>query len=123
MSDDRFKQCQACKEWFTLTDILENPELEPTGLSFEKGSPEANLFYFVHTATHCGSSFVVPVRDLMSLIDEPIPANILGDTEICEAHCTQLEDWVACGQDCFYSPFRRLLLDMVKRKGLAIPTA
>ena len=122
MVDDKFKQCPACEQWFSLSDILENPDLEPIGLSFEKGLPEANLFYFSHVASHCGSTLVIPVRELLPLIGEPIPENILGGTEECERHCTRLADWAACGQDCFYSPFRRFLINLVKRKGLATPT-
>lgn len=121
MSDERFKRCPACDQWFTLKDILDNPELEPVGLSFEEGFPQANLFYFQHANGLCNSSFVIPVAQLIQLIDEPIPENILGGTDKCSAHCTQLDDWAACGQDCYYAPFRRFLINLIKRKGLSVP--
>ncbi len=122
MSDEKLKRCPACGEWFTLQDILESPELEPVGMSFEDGNPRANLFYFQHNNSRCGSSFVIPVTELRVLIEEPVPENTLAGTDSCAAHCTRVDDWAACDHECSLAPYRRLLINLAKRKGLAVPT-
>ncbi len=110
------KQCPNCGEWFSLRDLLENPEIEPLGMSFESTDSELNVYYFRHTFERCGSSFVVPVYEFAELVPGPLPAKILRNRSECEGHCTTVDDLTACSQQCMYAPFRKLLLSMLRTK-------
>jgi hypothetical protein len=112
--DRPIKQCPNCGEWFSLQDVLENPEIEPLGMSFENADSELNVYYFRHTSERCGTSFVIPVYEFAGLVREPMHANILRGTTECESHCTSVDDLSACSQQCLYAPFRRLLLSMLR---------
>jgi hypothetical protein len=112
--DRLIKQCPNCGEWFSLRDLLENPEIEPVGMSFESADSELNVYYFRHMSERCGSSFVVPVYEFAGLLPEPINAKIRRGLPDCESHCITVDDLAACSQQCMYAPFRRLLLSMLR---------
>jgi hypothetical protein len=105
---------------FTLRDIIMNPYVVPKGMSVESATPELNVFYFLHNVPYCGSSFVIPVEEFRVLISEPIPEASLTGSRVCGHHCTTVGDLSACGERCYYAPFRRLLLAMMEEKEVAI---
>jgi hypothetical protein len=120
MAKRHVKKCPGCGEEFTLRRLLESSDIRPEGLSFEQKYPELNMFYFTHTAPDCGTTFVIPVGVFLTVLDEPVPSDILAGTAVCENHCLHIDDWTACSQNCYYAPFRRLLISMIKRKGTPV---
>lgn len=116
MANEVFKECPSCGVQFTLRDILESSDIEPIGLTYEKRERDANMFYFNHKVDGCGTTFLVPVDKLASQTTPPRFENILEGTSDCEEHCSNIDDWQACGQPCFYAPFRRLLISMLERR-------
>lgn len=113
-SADPIKQCPMCGTQFTLHDIVESPSVRVIGMSFDDDL-EHNLYYFQHDAPGCGTCFTVPVLAFTSLVDEPVPLEILAGTPACEGHCRNVADHSLCRQTCKYAPFRRLLRSMQAR--------
>jgi hypothetical protein len=85
-------------------------------MSFDGDDIETAYYFFQHESPTCGSSFLVPVEAFASLIDEPLPTRkaTLGDG--CEGRCTNVKDLQTCKNECFFAPFRRLLLKMIEAK-------
>jgi hypothetical protein len=107
------RTCPCCGAVFTLTDLLESPEIEPLGMQFMDDALSVNELYFTHHAPRCGTTFVVPVLAFAALITEPIPTVNLCGTEVCSRKCATLIDVSACDVPCRYAPFRRLLNRML----------
>ena len=118
MDRDRFCQCPCCRAWFSSRDILENPEVEPIGMTFDGGDPQFNLFYFNHVVADCGSTFAVAARRFASFLPEPAPPDVLAGTPECEGHCTSLADLAECHSRCHWAPYRRFLLSLQERRTL-----
>lgn len=116
MDTQRLKKCPMCQTWFSLDDILENPEIVPIGMMFEPNHPEASFYYFNHMRSDCGSTFVVPVETVASLINESIPPDYLSGSDQCSNHCTQLDDLNVCQVECHHAPFRRFLQQLIKNR-------
>jgi hypothetical protein len=123
MSEQSIKQCPNCGQQFTIDDLLNNTDIRPKGLALESDDLSFNMFYFDHNVIGCGTTFVVPVETLAPYIEEPIPDELLAGTDTCERHCLKIEDWAECSQACSNAPYRRFLLSLASRRGLAIPTA
>lgn len=118
MSGEPIKTCPGCGRKFTLEELMSDPTVRPEGLTFEDEDPAHNMFFFTHVVDECGTTFVVQVETFLGIIEEPIPDQIITGSEVCENHCTHIDDWVVCSQHCYHAPFRRFLLSMLKRKGI-----
>jgi hypothetical protein len=118
--DTLFRHCPGCGRALRLRDLLESPEFEAVGMSFEGGkfSAEFNSYYFNHKTADCGTTLCVPVDLFVTLIPETIPEQVLSGTEACEKHCVRVDDLSACQQDCHYAPFRRFLLARLIRSSV-----
>lgn len=120
MDQQNFKQCPRCGQWFSMRDLLQNPEIKPLGLTFESSDYETNLFYFEHTVENCRTTFIVPSIKFIPAIDEPIPTQVKTLREGCEGWCVKLEEWLECQNDCFHAPFRRLLRRMARNRNIPV---
>lgn len=82
-------------------------------------------YYFQHELPECGTCLALPVVEFASYIVEPILPDSLAQSEVCEHHCTSIEDLAECHQNCMYARYRRFLLTMLERKkkttGATIP--
>lgn len=116
VNDKSFKECPACGLGLSIQDILEDPTIQPLGLTFESSDLETNLYYFDHVVPGCHTTFMIPAIKFTSIIDEPIPEEIRTGQPGCESRCTNITDWLECKNDCFHAPFRRLLIKMVETK-------
>ncbi len=108
--------CPCCKEWFSLERLATDPVLRLIGMSFDGNGFEVAFYFFQHENSQCGSSFLVAVDAFKSLIDEPIPEHKATLSEGCEGRCTSIEDLQTCKNECYFAPFRRLLLKMMEAK-------
>ncbi len=113
-----FKTCSGCGREFSLDDILNSGEIEPAGMQFIDEDFKWNVYYFNHMCDNCGSTFLIPVRDFLSVIPETIPETVLTGEDRCEQHCLRMSDLQECQQECYYAPFRRFLLSLIVNKKL-----
>lgn len=113
---NKIKQCPNCKKWFSAVDILESPEVIPIGMHLDTKDPSFNLYFFNHADGKCKTTFTIEVDKFEPFITEPMPEQIQAGTEICENHCTKIEDLETCQQECHYAPYRRFLLSMIKSR-------
>ncbi|MBD3256818.1 hypothetical protein GF377_00195 [candidate division GN15 bacterium] len=118
MDSRKFKQCPKCDEWFSVHDILDNPDIQPTGMTFEDLESLSNLFFFNHNCEHCGTTFAIPVTEFGQYIHENIPPQPLTGTDKCNRHCLSIDDLSECGAECLFAPYRRFLLAMIRRREL-----
>ena len=116
MQDTKLKQCSFCKTWLSAEEIVNNPNIVPLGMAFSEDDTETAYYYFVHNVPECGTTFLLPVTELESFITETIPSERLTLSECCEEHCVSLDDLAECRQECFFAPYRRLLLKMLETK-------
>ncbi len=114
------RQCTCCGYEFELAAVMTDPVIVPIGMQFEDPDHRYNYFYFNHVCEGCGSTLLIPVLDLLPLIDEPVPDEILTGGETCGGHCTRLSDHAPCEAACRYAPFRRFLLRMLRAKGVPV---
>jgi len=105
-----------CGHWFSINDIMEDPQVRPLGMKVNDEDFSINLFFFNHECENCGSTFTIPARDLMPLIDGDVPESVLTGSTKCEGHCLKLTDLDVCDQECAYAPFRKLLRDMLANR-------
>ena len=64
MDRDRFYQCPCCQAWFSSQDILDSPQVEPLGMTFDQDDTGFNLLYFNHVEPGCGSTFTIEAQRL-----------------------------------------------------------
>ncbi len=110
------KICPCCQIPFTLEELANNPEIRLIGMSFGEDSIEWAYYFFQHEASNCGSSFVVKIESFLSLINEPVPTEKMALRDCCEEHCVNINDLSSCKNECYFAPFRRLLLEMIAAK-------
>ena len=123
MHDANLKQCTVCKVWLSAEDIIKDPDIVPLGMSLAVDNPEKAYYYFIHNVPDCGTTFLIPVEDLAEFVAEAIPTERLTLTDHCEDHCVSIDDLSECHQECYYAPYRRLLLTMFEAKRLAAAQA
>lgn len=116
MQNGNLKQCSSCGAWLSVEDIFNDPDIIPLGMCVTADNPETAYYYFIHSVPNCGSTFLIPVEELAEFISEPIPYEQLIQTERCKGQCVSLDDLEDCHQDCYFAPYRRLLLDMFEMK-------
>ncbi len=116
MSDEYIKTCGMCGQELSADDFLSDPDLVPIGMMFIEDDITMAYYMFQHEAASCRSSLVVPVDAFQPFLEEPPPEEILALTDCCERHCVKLSDLSACGQSCFFAPFRRFLLHLIDSK-------
>ncbi len=104
------KTCPKCGAEFTLDDFLNDPDIEPIGMQFFGAAERDNYFFFAHVCAECGTTFLLPVAELMPLVNEPVPTLSRTGQHDCGGHCLRIEDLSHCSAPCRYAPFRRLLL-------------
>ena len=115
MDNPFFKQCPSCKEWFSRRAILRDPKIKPIGMSVNPNDPDLSLFFFQHDCENCGTSFTIPVKEFLPVIEEPLDDNLQGRAN-CPGHCTHLDDLSDCHLPCLYAPFRRLILSIMRER-------
>jgi len=115
-SQNTIKKCGLCQIWFDAHDIVYSPDIKPLGVAFMDELDDRAYYFFQHTVSGCGTSFVVCADDLIEFITESIPPNQLTGTENCEGHCVRLDDLQECHQQCRLAPYRRFLLHMITLK-------
>ena len=115
MDNPFFKQCPSCHEWFSRRAILMNPEIKPIGMSVNPNNPDLSLFFFEHDNGKCGTSFTIPVKEFLPVIEEPLEENLMGRAN-CPGLCTHLDELSECHSKCLYAPFRRLVLTMLETR-------
>ena len=120
MQNEIIKKCPKCGHDFTVEDILHNPDIIPVGMLYNDSQKTA-CYLFQHEIDYCHSSFAVDIELLRTEIREPIPAETETLSECCEGHCIKINDLAECRQECYYAPFRRLLLRMMELKNIPLP--
>ncbi len=85
-------------------------------MSFADNSVEWSYYFFQHEVPNCGSSFLVRVDEFRPLIHEGIPTEKMTFRGCCEEHCVSLNDLSDCKNECYFAPFRRLLIRMIAAK-------
>jgi hypothetical protein len=115
VTDQDQKRCPGCGQNFTIADIVECRDFEPLGMQFVDPDLELDMFYFNHTDKKCGSTFVVPVKEFIPFVSEPIPQLVLSKTDRCSQHCLTTADLAECNEPCTFAPFRRFFIDMWQR--------
>jgi hypothetical protein len=115
---DHFIQCPCCKAWFSSHDILDSPQVEPLGMTFDGGDTQFNLLYFNHVDPRCGSTFTIEARRLASFLAEEVPPEVMAGTAACEHHCSSMDDLSDCRTECCWAPYRRFLLYLRARRDL-----
>ena len=99
-----------------MGDIIESPLIQPVGMLCEDQDSGNHLYYFNHLRERCGTTFTIPARDFLGLIEEPIPREVLTGSARCERHCLSIEDLSECQEECAYAPLRRFLLSMMAER-------
>ena len=115
MDNPFFKQCPSCREWFSRRAILQNPQIRPIGMSVDPRNPDLSLLFFQHDSDHCGTSFTIPVKEFLPVIEEPLNEDMMGRAN-CPGHCTHIDDLNECHLSCLYAPFRRLILSILENR-------
>ncbi len=114
--DDVLKRCPYCSKCFAMTDVLHDNNVKPIGMAFGKRNTEKAYYFFQHEAPGCGTSLLIDVQEFSDLIQEKIPTQKLTLGECCEEHCVNIKDLSECNQECYFAPFRRFLLRMLRSK-------
>ena len=113
------KQCPTCGKVFTLEDLLSDPDLVPIGMTSDEEDNPESLYYFTHEVPGCGTTFTIPANVFRPAITESVPGENLRGHVDCPGYCTRVSEFRACKNNCHWSPYRRLLLDMVERRKAA----
>ena len=118
MDAHRFYRCPCCGTWLSAEDILTSPAIEPLGMMRDVEDRERNLLFFNHLVPGCGSTFTIDARRFAPFLPEALPVVPLADGPDCQHHCTSIHDLAECRSDCRWAAYRRLLLDLRRRRGL-----
>ncbi len=122
MSEEKIKSCPYCKASLTIDDLISNPDLRLIGMSFADDSIEWAYYFYQHEVPNCGTSFVVRVDKFTAYITEQIPTEKLALRECCKEHCVSINDLSECENECYFAPFRRLLIRMMAAKSQTATT-
>ncbi len=97
---------------YTAEDILYSPHIRPVGMLYDVDDLHA-MYMFQHETPDCQTSFCLDVEELREFVREPIPQEKRTLEKDCESHCVSLNDLSECKQECYFAPYRRLLLQML----------
>jgi len=118
MNSSLIKRCPGCGQEFSLEDFLEDPNLEPVGISADYADPRRCQFYFHHASPDCMSSLAVPVERFLPKIEEMVPEAKLLNSATCPRHCTTVADLRTCTCTCAVAPYRRFMLRLIRVREL-----
>ncbi len=119
--DSQTKSCPLCGESFTLEQLIEHSDIVPIGMRLDDADPSLNLYFFDHAIESCNTTFVIPIPWFHSLLKERVPLADMAGSCSCAQYCTNIEDFSVCNKECSWAPYRRLLMEMMRIKGIAIP--
>ncbi len=117
------KTCPTCGQVFSLEDLLSNPLVVPLGMTSDEQDKPEMLYYFTHEIPECGTTFTVPAAGFSSVINQSIPENSMRGYSVCPGHCARINEFRLCQNECHWAPYRRLLLEMVRRRAVTRSTA
>ena len=118
MSDSIVKVCPLCGQGFSVEDLANNPNIEIRGFSFLANKVTA-YYFFQHVIDGCCTGFMVDCEVFRPLIEESILSEKQPGSDSCPSRCYELADLRECDLECYYAPFRRLLLQMENWKKAA----
>lgn len=102
------RACPGCGTCFTEADLLTSELIEPVGLQPDIENPHHPYVVYVHRAAGCGSSFLVPIGTLMTMVyGAAESARALNEVDC--ASCLTSEELSTCRRPCTCSVFRDLM--------------
>ena len=110
------KKCPSCGILFSLSDIINQPFIEPKGITLYDKNPDMNMFFFNHVCPTCNTTFAIPAKDFIGFLKEDIPNKVLAGLPECETRCMDINDKDVCRQNCQWAPFRRFILQLIENK-------
>ena len=110
------KTCPTCGAFFSLEDLLSSPDVVPVGMTSDEEEEPESLYYFTHRVPGCGTTFTIPATAFRTFIDEIIPEEIKSGQATCRGLCSRIQELELCDNNCHWAPYRRLLLEMVRRR-------
>jgi hypothetical protein len=119
MEEERFndlKRCPSCGQLFSLEELLWDPTLIPVGMASDEEDSPRTMYYFTHEVPGCGTTFTIPAEMFRSAIDESVPEESLRGHVDCPRRCTRISEFQLCPNNCYWSPYRKLLVDMAERR-------
>ena len=102
------RQCPACGQIWPLEDIVNSPEFEPLGFQVNTARPELALFFFVHSAGACHSTFVISNLELRRLLAVDRESVDTHSPLLCDGHYSHAYA-TPCREDCACRQHRALL--------------
>ena len=116
MNFENYKKCKTCDTWFSLEEIINDPDIKPIGMAYLEGEKPEAFYFFHHDVKHCGSSFLIKVDEFKSFITVDIPMINLMHSDQCDGYCVEIEEIRSCDKQCRYAPYRQFLLKMLYLK-------
>lgn len=109
-----WKSCGYCKiHWQDPREFLKDPDIKFIGMQVNlKSTNHSCLYHFDHQA--CGSTLGININKFKDLLEEPIPELVMTGEENCPRHCTHIENFLECRNECHNAPFRRYALKVLK---------
>jgi len=110
-----FKKCSCGSVWEKRDFFIDDDEIETIGMTFMPREHSPDLYFFFNHEK-CGSTLAMKSDDFADLIKEPIPEIDMAGEKGCPGHCTSIDRLEKCENECRNAPFRRILLERLKKK-------
>jgi len=110
-----FKSCACGSVWEEQESFIRDKDIDATGMTILPRNGTTKLYFFFNHEK-CRSTLAISADDFADLIEEQIPQKVMAGEEECPGHCTNIESLEKCENECHNAPFRRLLLDRIKKK-------
>jgi len=112
-----FKICPNCAHtWHTIDGFLKDPSICLVGFQASFKEIESGYYLFNHISrdNHCGTTLAVNVEDFLSLHKGTIFTDLKFESQMCELHCTRVDDLDQCPAECKNAMAREIMQAFVQ---------
>ena len=109
---NHFKTCSKCSyAWRGRDEFLEDPSICLVGFQASFIENESGYYLFNHILDegHCNTTLMVKVEDFLSLHTGTMFPDIKFERDLCEGHCTRVEDLSQCEVKCKNAVAREIM--------------
>jgi hypothetical protein len=119
MTFEQFKKCPGCGKWFSLDDVYDRSDIQPTGISIDPRNINHCTLHFIHIREDCRTSFAIHSREFAIAMGLTLDGEHGFGGPECSGLCAHIDELILCQAPCRIRAFRELMVSLATRREMA----